>query len=105
MNKALFLFSAILAVTGASAASLVVGLPGNNQNTFPFGGGFGTAASTRYQQAYAASDFSTIGGPILNASLDLLNGRGNLASSTYSLHFSTIPAGIDTLSSVNVDWK
>lgn len=103
MNKALFLFSAILTVTNASAASLVVGLPGNNQNAFPFGGGFGGAAATRYQQAYAASDFSSVGAPILIASIDFLNGGGNLAPSTYSLYFSTITAGIDTLSNVNFD--
>jgi hypothetical protein len=103
MNKALFLFSAILTVTGASAASLIVGLPGNNLNGFPFGGGFGGTPSTRYQQAYAASDFSTIGGPILISSVDFLNGSGNLAPSTYSLYFSTITAGIDTLSDINFD--
>jgi hypothetical protein len=90
-------------VTSASAASLVVGLPGNNQNAFPFGGGFGSAASTRYQQAYAASDFSSVGGPLLITSVDFLDGTGKLAPSTYSLYFSTITAGIDTLSDVNFD--
>jgi hypothetical protein len=103
MNKALFMFSAILTVTSASAVSLVVGLPGNNQNSFPFGGGFAPAAATRYQQAYAASDFSSIGAPILINSVDFMNGRGTLAPSTYSIYFSTITAGIDTLSDVNFD--
>ena len=59
--------------------------------------------STRYQQAYAASDFSTAGGIMLITSVDFLNGGGKLAPSTYSLYFSTITAGIDTLSNVNFD--
>jgi len=105
INKALILFQATLLVTGAPAASLVVGLPATGTNAFPFGGGFATggAFATRYQQAYAANDFSTVGGPILITGVDFLSGSGNLAPSTYSLYFSTITAGIDTLSNVSFD--
>jgi len=105
INKALILLPATLLVTGASAASLVVGLPGTHNNRFPFGGGFVTqgAVSTRYQQAYAANDFSTAGGLMLITSVDFLNGKGTLAPSTYSLYFSTITADIDTLSNVDFD--
>jgi hypothetical protein len=72
---------------------------------FPFGGGFGSGgnASTRYQQAYASSDFSSIGSPFLITSIDFLGGSGKLAPSTYNLYFSTITAGIDSLSDVNFD--
>jgi hypothetical protein len=105
ISKALLLFPATLLVTGASAASLVVGLPGTGNNVFPFGGGYATggAVSTRYQQAYAANDFSTAGGIMLISSVDFLNGAGKLAPSTYSLYFSTITSGIDSLSNVNFD--
>ena len=105
IKKLLTSFPAILIVTGASAASLIVGLPGSTGNAFPFGGGFamGGAVSTRYQQAYAAGDFSSISAPFLITSVDFLDGTGKLAPSTYSLYFSTITAGIDTLSDVNFD--
>lgn len=102
IKRVLLLFPTILIPTGAWAASLIVGLPTTNLNYFPFGGGFGTGG-TRYQQAYAASDFSGIGAPFLITGVDFLNGSGKLAPSTYSLYFSTITAGIDSLSDVNFD--
>jgi hypothetical protein len=105
ISEALVLLQATLFVTGASAASLVVGLPGTANNVFPFGGGYATggAVSTRYQQAYAADDFSAAGGIMLITSVDFLSGGGKLAPSTYSLYFSTITSDIDSLSNVNFD--
>src|SRR5690349_1958293 len=104
MKNSLLSFPVALIVCKASAASLVVGSPAGGNNVFPFGGGFGpTNASTRYQQAYASSDFSGIGSPFLITSIDFLHGSGKLAPSTYTLYFSTISAGIDSLSNVNFD--
>jgi hypothetical protein len=100
MKKTLIAFSVVLILAEASAASLVVGTSSGGGNAFPFGGGVGGAA-TRYQQAYSASDFSGIGGPFAITSIDFLGGSGNLAPSTYTLYFSTITAGIDSLSNVN----
>jgi hypothetical protein len=102
VTRSLVSLSTILCLSGASAASLVVGGPATNHNAFPFGGGVGGAA-TRYQQAYAASDFSGAGGSILITGIDFLDGGATLAPSTYTLSFSTISAGIDSLSGVNFD--
>ncbi len=82
--------------------SLIVGQPSTGGNAFPFGGGV-NASATRYQQAYAAIDFSIIGSPISITSIDFLGGAGTLAPSTYTLYFSTITAGIDSLSNVAFD--
>jgi len=105
MKKTLISLCTVLILTSASGASLVVGNtgPGHDINGFPFGGtSFGLG--TRYQQAYAASDFSAIGGPFAITGISFLGGgSGNLAPSTYSLYFSTVTAGIDTLSNVNFD--
>ena len=102
MKRLLIFLSAVLLVTNTWSASLTVGNPDPGRNAFPFGGAVG-GAGTRYQQAYAASDFSSIGGPFAVTAINFLNGSGNLAPSTYSLYFSTISAGIDTLSNSNFD--
>lgn len=103
MKNSVISLSVALILSKVSAASLVVGTPATNHNVFPFGGGFTGNASTRYQQAYASSDFSSIGSPFLITSIDFLDGSGNFASSTYNLYFSTITAGIDSLSNANFD--
>jgi hypothetical protein len=104
MQKVLFSLLTVLILASASGASLTVGnaSPTNGVNTFPFGGsGFGPG--TRYQQAYAASDFSSIGGPLTITGISFLLGGGTLSTSTYTLYLSTISSGIDTLSDVNFD--
>jgi hypothetical protein len=96
---ALAAFVAILCVP-TWGASIVVGAPNTAPNAFPFGGA-GGGAGTVYQQAYASADFTGLG-PITISSIDFfLFVPGSLAPSTYSLYFSTITAGIDTLSDTN----
>jgi hypothetical protein len=101
MGKILLAFAAFVAIScvPARGASIVVGAPITSLNAFPFGGEVG-GVGTVYQQAYASADFTGLG-PIMINSIDFLNGTGTLAASTYSLYFSTITAGIDTLSDTN----
>jgi hypothetical protein len=96
--KAVFLMASLLAVP-AWAGSFTVGhLDGSTPNGFPFGWTYSLYPGTRYQQAYAAQDFAGLG-PISIHSIDFfLTYPGTLGASTYSLYFSTISAGIDTLS-------
>jgi len=96
------IWAVLLCLAEARGDSVTVGLPFSNNNAFPFGGGVGGVA-TRYQQAYSASDFSGIGTSFTINSIDFLNGRGTLAPSTYTLYFSTITSGIDSLSNSDFD--
>ena len=83
----------------ALADQIVVGAPSSGGNFFPFGGPFSTNPGTRYQQAYASTDFS---GPMSINGLEFtLNNGSTLRSVTYQIFLSTITAGIDTLSNSN----
>lgn len=88
-----------LAVMPCSADSIVIGhLSGANANSFPFGGPYQSNPGTRFQQAYAASDFAGLG-PLSISSIDFFRANtGLFAAGTYSFYFSTISAGIDSLS-------
>jgi hypothetical protein len=73
----------------------------DGSNDFPFAGPFPGYTGTEYQEAYDSSDFS---GPILITGIDFFLGdgfTGSLYSGTYTLSFSTISAGIGTLSSTD----
>jgi hypothetical protein len=85
-----------------SAGMIVVGAPANGHNYFPFGGP-GLGAGTRYQQAYAAVDFTGLGVMSINAIefYELQSDNGNFRSGTYEFYLSTITAGINTLSNTN----
>lgn len=87
-------------------SSLTLGAPGNGNNIAPFGGDVNATfgPGTRYQQAYASGDFAGLG-PIWITSIDFLGGYtgGNIAANTYTFSFSTITAGIDSLSDSNFD--
>jgi hypothetical protein len=101
MRKEVFFGTMMLAVAcvPAWAASIVIGAPLDpGGNAFPFGGAHLGNPGTRYQQAYASTDFS---GPMSIVGIDFFNGAGTLASGTYFLYLSTITAGIDTLSDSN----
>ena len=101
MRKGVLFGTIILAVfcAPAGASSIVIGAPTDpGGNAFPFGGAFMGNPGTRYQQAYASTDFS---GPMSIVGIDFLHGTGTLAGRTYFLYFSTITAGIDTLSNSN----
>jgi hypothetical protein len=89
---------AAASVSAADANTIVIGAPAENSNLFPFGGGFN--ASNRYQQAYAASAFGSAT-PLLIKSVSFLRGQGVLLASTYTLSLSTIPKGIDNLSTTD----
>jgi hypothetical protein len=78
------------------ADSIVIGEV-SSQNQFPFGGPASSNPGTRYQQAYAAADFTGVGAMSIS-SIDFLHGFGFLRQGTYQLSFSTITAGINTLS-------
>jgi hypothetical protein len=84
-----------------SAGTIVIGAPTLGGNYFPFGAPAG-GAGTRYQQAYAAADFSGLG-VISIYGIDFYSGAGTIRSATYDFYLSTITAGIDTLSDTNFD--
>jgi len=89
--------------TSAWGDSITIGLPKTSINIVPFGRLPTTNACTRYQQAYAAADF-TGSNSISISSINFLGGNGgNFAPGTYNLYFSTITAGIDTLSNTSFD--
>jgi hypothetical protein len=97
MNKVLISTSALLFTATAWGSSIIIGV-NNSLNLNPFGGATAGNAGTRYQQAYNATDFTGLGA-ISISSIDFLEGDGGtLAPSTYTLSFSTITAGINTLS-------
>src|SRR5437870_7718606 len=100
MKRTLLWLSPLLSLNSGWAASIIIGAPATGINAFPFGGEVG-GAGTRYKQAYAAADFATV--PISITSIDFLHGTRTLAPSTYTLYFSTITAGIDTLSNTDFD--
>jgi len=79
------------------SSSLIIGGPGDGGNTDPFGGPFGLNPGTRYQQIYASGDFNNLG-IIEITSIDFFDGNGAFAGDTYIFSFSTVSAGIDTLS-------
>jgi hypothetical protein len=89
--------------TGLWADTITIGEPQGSANIFPFGGANPASAGTRYQQAYASTAFGPVG-PILITSISFLNGNGGaFATSQYRFSFSTITAGIDTLSNFDFD--
>jgi hypothetical protein len=107
MNNALSCIAILAAFSGTSvyADSIIIGsLTPNGGNSDPFGGTLPGFTGTRYQQAYASSDFDGLG-PIEITSISFVNsdpsGGAPLAASTYTFSFSTITAGIDTLSNTN----
>lgn len=98
MYRSLLRAALVLSVVSGSlfGASIVIGTS-NGSNSFPFGSSNGT----RYQQAYTSGDFS---GAISITGIDFfLGSAGTLSGGTYELSFSTITAGIDTLSISNFD--
>jgi hypothetical protein len=99
----------ILAVASAGlfAGTIVIGTPSNGPNMFPFGGPVGGYEGTRYQQAYAAADFTGLG-VISIYGIDFYDpsqtaGTGNFRSGTYDFYLSTITAGIDSLDNTSFD--
>ncbi len=102
----LFVFVLLLAavVASATAAEIVIGEPANSANGFPFGFVVGGPA-TRYQQAYASSNFDGLGTMSITGIEFYLSPEfmGNFRSGTYDFYLSTITAGIDTLSETDFD--
>ena len=91
-----YLFLTALAASASFAATITIGVPEATANAFPFIGTGPGAAGTRYQQAYAAADF-TEAMAITDISF-FRQQAGTFRSATYSLYLSTITAGIDSLS-------
>lgn len=93
---------ACLALCGPAVASpLVVGMPGNGGNCFPFGC---ATWAPQYQQVYASSDFS---GPIAIKQLIFYNsivpgGAVNAGNYTFDLSMTAAPVdGLDTTNLAN----
>lgn len=78
--------------------TITIGGPSDGWNLFPFAGGYFLA--TRYQQAYAAAQFSS-SAPLLIRSVAFVGGQGFFATSTYAFSLSTIATDIDNLSTTN----
>ena len=97
-SHCLLSFLILLMLAPAWGGSIVIGTE-DSWNAFPFGGQTG-GPGTRYQQAYAASNFAGLGS-ISITGIEFYDGILNFAPSTYSLYLSTITAGIDTLSNTN----
>ena len=104
MKKILVPLIAALFSTAAWGNLITIGLPATSLNLVPFSRPLNaTTACTRYQQAYAAADFSGLG-PITISGFSFLGGNGgNFAPGTYSFYFSTISRGIDALSNTAFD--
>ena len=96
-----YLFLTALAASPSFAATITIGVPETTANAFPFIGTGPGAAGTRYQQAYAAANF-TEAMAITDISF-FRQQAGTFRSATYSLYLSTITAGIDSLSVSNFD--
>jgi PEP-CTERM motif-containing protein len=94
--------AAVMFSTFVWGETIIIGLPSTGLNLAPFGGTVVSGDAPRYQQAYAAADFASIGS-IDITSIDFLGGSGNFTPGTYSLYFSTISAGINTLSDTAFD--
>jgi hypothetical protein len=99
MKKILFSAAVLMWLANTWADSTVIGQV-DSQNQFPFGGAAPSNPGTRYQQAYAAAAFTGIGAMSISG-IDFLHGFGFLRPGTYQLSFSTITAGINTLSSTD----
>lgn len=87
----------------AFADAITVGAPGDSINGDPFAAPLPGFVGTRYQQAYASADFPSA---MAITSIRFLNDsvfNGPLPAATYQIFFSTIKAGIDTLSNTNFD--
>jgi hypothetical protein len=87
----------------AFADAVTVGAPEDSINGDPFAEPLPGFVGTRYQQAYAITDFP---GAMAITSISFLNHSpffGPLPVATYQIFFSTITAGIDTLSNTNFD--
>ncbi len=89
-------FGLFLAVASPSAEALVIGSGDFPGNRFPFG----STAGARYQQVYAASEFSgpvAITGISFFAQTDVTNLSRTYTGGTYTLRFSTTPLGVNTI--------
>lgn len=109
MKRRFCVVSVLFALISATAwgSIIVIGDDARDgYNAFPFGGQV-NGTGGRYQQAYAAADFTGLGVMTITSvsflSGTALNGYFTLAPDRYDIYFSTISAGIDTLSDSNFD--
>jgi hypothetical protein len=98
------LYFCVLVFGLSSLADVItVGAPADAINGDPFAGPLPGFAGTRYQQAYASTDFP---GPMAITSISFFNHspfEGPLPVATYMIFLSTITSGIDTLSNTSFD--
>jgi hypothetical protein len=90
-----------VATAGLFAGTIVIGAPAGSHNLFPFGSP-SSGSGTRFQEAYAAADFTGLGVMSISG-VNFYDGSGTFRSGTYDIYLSTITAGIDTLSTTNFD--
>jgi hypothetical protein len=90
------------ATSSLFAGTIVSGTPASSHNLFPFAGPVAAYPGTRFQEAYAATDFTGLGLMSISG-IDFYEGNGTFRSGTYDFYLSTITAGIDTLSTTDFD--
>jgi PEP-CTERM motif len=91
-----------VSASGALGGSITLGANVTG-NAFPFGGPAGDNPGTRFQEAYASTNFS---GPITITGIDFFlssDSGGDLYTGTYQFSLSTISTDINSLSGVNFD--
>ena len=99
----LFVLSLLLLCNVSYADNIIIGAPRDNGNLFPFGEPYPGYTGTRYQQAYDASGFSSLG-PINITGISFFPyNEASFREGTYDLYLSTITADIDSLSILNFD--
>jgi hypothetical protein len=94
LSKKLFISAVVLGLLAACpvarATTITFGTPATSGNAFPFGGGFGSNPSTRYQQVYDADLFPA--GPLSITDITFFHTLfpgGAISANTYIFHLST----------------
>ena len=88
----------------AHATSILIGSPGTSNNAFPFEGPILGFPGTRYQQVYAASDFSGAFSITGVTFIDTNNAFDTFTDATYTVSLSTTSKpvnGLDTVTFTN----
>lgn len=97
MKRISLLVLVLVCVFASSAGALVIGLPSNDWNRFPFG----DYVISRYQQVYDSTVFpSTMSIDTIRFFMD---NPGNLAAGTFDLYLSTTSQAVGNLDNINLD--
>ena len=99
-KKFIFVVVSFVLITGSATvhADIIGTRTGNN--AFPFGGPYSTGPGTRYQQVYAASNFSL---PIYIDTVRFFESFGFESTNTFDMYLSTSKNHVDALNTINFD--